>query len=67
MHIKIKKVALDKGIPSAFVIHINGKKFPKGYREWYFCDNKIKAKKLAVEDWMKEQGFIDIDSDYKII
>ena len=54
MHIKISKVANQNGKPKAFVVKVNGKKFPKGFRNWYFVSDREKAKELALYDYFLE-------------
>jgi hypothetical protein len=52
MHIKIFKVAKSNGTPRAFTVKVNGKKFPQGYRNWYFVDSPNEAKQLALFDYL---------------
>ena len=48
MRVKISKVAKNYGKPSAFTVKINGKKYPKGHRDWYFTSSKLEAINLAI-------------------
>ena len=52
MHIKIFKVAKSNGTPKAFTVKVNGQKFPKGYRNWYFVDSPNEAKQLALFEYL---------------
>ena len=48
MRVKISKVAKHYGIPQAFTVKLNGKKYPRGNREWYFTNSKLEAINLAI-------------------
>jgi len=48
VRVKISKVAKHYGIPRAFTVKVNGKKYPKGNREWYFTNSKLEAINLAI-------------------
>ena len=48
MRVKISRVAKNHGIPRAFTVKVNGKKYPKGNREWYFTNSKLQAVNLAI-------------------
>jgi len=51
VRVKISKVAKHYGIPRAFTVKINGKKYPRGNREWYFTNSKLEAINLAIIDY----------------
>ena len=52
MHIKIFKVAKSNGTPKAFTVKVNGKKFPRGYSNWYFVDSPYDAMQLAYFEYL---------------
>jgi len=51
MRVKISRVAKNHGIPRAFTVKVNGKKYPRGNREWYFTNSKLQAVNLAIMDF----------------
>ena len=59
MRIKISRVAKDiDGIPRAFTIKINGKKYPRNVKGFYFPNDrkKITAINQAIEDYKIEEN-----------
>ena len=52
MHIKISRIAKEDGEPKAFTVKVNGKKFPEGRSNWYFCSTKQEAITLAMNDFL---------------
>jgi len=57
MRVKISKVAKHHGQPTAFIVKVRGKKYPRGFREWYFpYDKKPEtAIEMAIIDYKREQ------------
>ena len=55
MRIKISRAALDNGIPKAYTVKVNGRKFPKGFRNFYFVTDRDEAKRLALNDYLNLQ------------
>ena len=55
MKIKISRIAMSNNKPKAFTVKVKGKKYPRGYREWYFPqDNKPEtAIEMALIDYKK--------------
>ena len=53
MKIKIAKVAQHNGQPVAFTVKIKGLKYPRGFRDWYFPEDKLPetAIKMALQDY----------------
>tara|TARA_R100000501_G_C2510934_1_gene42526 strand:- start:283 stop:456 length:174 start_codon:yes stop_codon:yes gene_type:complete len=51
MRVKISRVAKNNGLPRAFTVKVNGKKYPRGNREWYFTNSKLQAINLAIMDF----------------
>ena len=59
MRIKISRVAKDiDGIPRAFTIKINGKKYPRNVKGFYFPDDRkqITAINYAIKDYKIEES-----------
>ena len=55
MRVKISKVAKHNGQPTAFTVKVRGRKYPRGFREWYFPhDNKPEtAIEMAILDYKR--------------
>ena len=53
MHIKIVKIAKALGKPEAFVVKVNGIKYPRKRQEWYFTNSKEQAKLLALKEYLE--------------
>ena len=49
--VKVQRVAKSNGVPKAYTVKVNGVKYPRGYREWYFVSDKESAKLLAELDY----------------
>ena len=49
--VKVQRVAKSNGVPKAYTVKVNGVKYPRGYREWYFVSDKEGAKLLAELDY----------------
>jgi len=57
MRIKVSRVAKDiDGIPRAFTIKINGRKYPRNIKGFYFPDDRtqITAINNAIKDYKME-------------
>ena len=48
----MQRVAKSNGVPKAYTIKVNGIKYPKGYREWYFVSDKQAAKNIAQFEYL---------------
>ena len=55
MHIKISRIAKEDGEHKAFTVKVNGKKFPEGRSNWYFCSTKQEAITLAMNDFLIDE------------
>ena len=53
MRVRISKIAIHNGVPTAYVVKVRGKKFPRGIREWYFPEDKKAetALQMAINDY----------------
>ena len=53
MRVRISKIAIHNGVPTAYVVKVRGKKFPRGIREWYFPEDKKAetALQMAINDF----------------
>jgi uncharacterized protein YfeS len=56
MRVRISKTAIHNGVPTAYVVKVRGKKFPRGLREWYFPEDK----KAEAFNFLRSIGEADI-------
>ena len=50
--VKVQRVAKSNGVPKAYTVKVNGVKYPRGYREWYFVSDKQAAKNIAQFEYL---------------